>query len=88
MQAITLSREGRGPGGPARETVDDELVDRVRPLVETFTDEELERMDRVDGPLVLWLLDADGLPTSGVICDRETGRRTRFRLPLSSKSVA
>jgi hypothetical protein len=88
MQAITLSRARRGSGGPARETFDDELVDRVRPLVETFTDEELERMDRVDGPFVLWLLDADGLPTSGVICDRETGRRTRFRLPLSGRAIA
>lgn len=88
MQAITLSGEGRGPCAPGDEGFDDELVARVRPLVDMFTDEELDRMDRVEGPLVFWLLDADGLPMSGVIWDQETGRRTRFRLPIAGTAVA
>lgn len=44
--------------------------------------------ERGQGPLVYALLDTDGLPMSGVICDPETGRHTRFRLPISGKAVA
>lgn len=88
MQAITLSREGRGPGAPARETFDDELMARLHPLVDIFTDEELRRMDQVDGPLVFWLLDADGFPISAVIYDQQTGRRTKFKLPIAGEAIA
>lgn len=66
----------------------EELMVRLRPLVDMFTDEELSRMEEGQGPLVCMLLDVDGLPTSGVIEDRETGRRTRFRLPIAGRAVA
>ena len=88
MQAITLSREGRAPGGPAREVFDDELMARLQPLADMFTDEELGRMDQVGGPLVLCLLDAEGLPVGGVIYDELTGRRTKFKLPITGEAVA
>ncbi len=88
MQAITPSREGRAPGAPAREMLDDELMARFQPIVDMFTDEELERMDRVDGPLVFCLLDAEGLPISGVIYDELTGRRTTFKLPIAGEAIA
>jgi hypothetical protein len=88
MQAITPSREGPGPGAPTGAKFDDELMVRVQPLVDVFTDEELERMDHVDGPLVFCLLDAEGLPISGVIYDELTGRRTKFKLPIAGKAVA
>ncbi len=43
---------------------------------------------RVDGPLVFCLLDAEGLPISGVIYDELTGRRTKFKLPIAGEAVA
>jgi hypothetical protein len=61
---------------------------RLRPLVDLFTDDELERIEADDGPRVFWLLDGDGLPVSGVIYDPETDRRTRFRLPIVGQVVA
>ena len=88
MQAITLRRERRTRDVVPRRSGNDELMARLRPLVDTFTDRELERIERGQGPLVYALLDADGLPVSGVICDPETGRHTRFRLPTSGKAVA
>ena len=56
--------------------------------MDLFTDEELERIKQGDGPLVYMLLDVDGLPTGGVICDPCTGRRTKFRLPIWGRVVA
>ena len=88
MQAITLRREHRRGGAAVCRAVDEELMARIQPLVDVFTDEELERMDQVDGPLVFCLLDAEGLPISGVIYDELTGRRTTFRLPVSGEAVA
>lgn len=88
MQAITPWRDRRTRGVVPPRTENDDLMGRLRPLVDTFTDRELERIERGQGPLVYALLDADGLPMSGVICDPETGRHTRFRLPIAGEAVA
>ena len=45
MQAITLRRERRTRGVVAHRDGDDELMARLRPLVDTFTDLELERIE-------------------------------------------
>lgn len=70
----------------------DELMARLRPLAEVlaemFSVDELERLEQGGGPLVFWLLDADGLPTGGVIFDPDTRRRTKFQLPIAGKAVA
>ena len=62
MQAITLRREHRHGGAPVSAVLEHELMTRLRPLVDTFRDDQLERMDRGRGPLVFCSLDADGLP--------------------------
>ena len=48
-----------------------------------FSVDELERLEQGGGPLVFWLLDADGLPTGGVIFDPDTRRRTQ--VPASDR---
>ena len=47
----------------------DELMARLCPLVDMFTDEELERMDQGDGPLVYCCWTPTDCPIGGVICD-------------------
>ncbi len=88
MQAITLRREHRHGGAQVSAAFEHELMTRLRPLVDTFTDDQLERMDRGRGPLVYALVDEDGLPVSGVVYDPETDRRTRFRFPIAGQAVA
>lgn len=53
----------------------DEYIDRLLPIIDYFSDEELDRLSRGQGPRLYVLLDTHGMPLRGVIYDPETGRR-------------
>ena len=59
--------------------LDDEYLRFLRPLIDRFSDEELDRLTDGTGPRLYVLLGGDGLPRSGVIFDPDTGRRERIR---------
>ena len=62
--------------------LNEEYMARLRPLMDRFSDEELERVSEGTGPRLYAVLDDEGLPTSGVIYDPETGRREKVRFPI------
>lgn len=59
----------------------DEYMARLRPLLDRFSDQELERLCQGDGPRLYVMLDDDQLPTSAVIYDPSTGRREAVWYP-------
>ena len=61
---------------------DEEYMARFSPLMDRFSDEELDRLSEGRGPRLYVLLDDDGLPKSGVIYDPDTGRREKVRFPI------
>ena len=61
---------------------DEEYMARLRPIMDRFSDEELDRVGRGEGPRLYVLLDNEGLPKSGVIYDPDTGRREKVRFPI------
>lgn len=62
--------------------LNDEYMARLRPLMDRFSDEELERLSDGGGPRLYVLLDEEGLPKSGIIYDPDTGRREKVRFPI------
>ena len=53
----------------------DEYIERLLPIIEYFSDEELDRLTCGEGPRLYVVLDGHGMPVRGVIYDPETGRR-------------
>ena len=62
---------------------DEEYMARLDPLMDRFSDEELDRLSEGSGPRLYVLLDDDGLPKSGIIYDPDTGRKEKFRFPIA-----
>jgi hypothetical protein len=60
---------------------------RLRPLLDRFSDEELDRLCQGDGPRLYVLVDDDQLPTSGVIYDPSTGRRETVSFRANPESA-
>lgn len=64
------------------EPSDDEYLERLRPIIDHFSDEELDRLSRGEGPRLYVALDGGGLPVGGVIHDPVTGRTEMVPFPL------
>lgn len=59
--------------------LDDEYLARLRPIIDHFSDEDLDRLSEGGGPRLYVLVDGLGLPVQGLIYDPVTGRREKVR---------